>query len=78
MQHGLLIIGVVDKCLRLYYRRRLIYDLPHADMDVKFLDDNILELHREVLIIVILLRRIASKIGIVRRPRKENQGIGRA
>ncbi len=78
MQHGLLIIGVVDERLRLDYRRRLIDDLPHADMDVNFLYDNILKLHREVLIVVILQRRMASKVGILRGSRKENQRIGRA
>ena len=54
MQHCLFIISVINERLRLDDRRRLFYDPPHADMDVNFLDDNILELHREVLVVDVL------------------------
>ena len=54
MQHCLFIIGVINERLRLDDRRRLIYDPPQTDMEVNFLDDNILELHREVLIVGVL------------------------
>ena len=54
MQHCLFIIGVINERLRLDDRRRLFYDPPQTDMEVNFLDDNILELHREVLIVGVL------------------------
>ena len=54
MQHCLFIIGVINERLRLDDRRRLIYDPPQTDMEVNFLDDNILELHREVLVVDVL------------------------
>ncbi len=54
MQHGLFIISVVDKSLRLYDHRRFIRDPSLADINFNFLYDNILELHCEVLVFAVL------------------------